>query len=379
MSDRSSSIKIIHIITSLFQGGAESALAKLVLYTQDNVENVVISLQGLGDYGELLMTNGIKVYHLDMPKGSLNPRKLVELYVLLRRETPDIIQTWLYHADLVGGVVGRLSGCKNIVWGVLSYDITARLIGMKTRAVIQLCALLSHFVPSRIVYCAKASIKKHTDIGYSKRKNDVICLGFDQAKIVAELKHPRYDFLSIGCVARWDPQKDHKNLLSALKLLDDQAVRYQCSLVGPGMVQSNENLLKIVDETGVDKKKIRFEGKVDNVFSAMKSFDVHVLPSIGEAFPNVLAEAMLCEVPCISTDVGDAKEIVGDTGWIVPHSAPDRLADAILLASFETQKPDVWTERKAKARRRIEDNFGIEKMIDSYRDLWCKIIDGFYQ
>ena len=369
-------VKVVHIITSLSQGGAESALARLVLYKQQHVENVVVCLQGMGDYGDLLISNGIKVHNIDMQKGAIKPRNIIDLYSLLRREQPDIIQTWLYHADLIGGLVGRLSGCRHVVWGVLSYDITTRLIGYKTRAVIQLCALLSHYIPSRIVYCARASIKKHTDIGYSKKKNNVIYLGFDYTTVEAGPTQRQHDILSIGCVARWDPQKDHRNLLSALKILENSGIRYICSLVGPGMVSSNEQLLKIIEQTGVDKHNISFEGKVDNVFKSMRRFDIHVLPSIGEAFPNVLAEAMLCEVPCISTDVGDAREIVGDTGWIVPHSDPERLAEAIIAASMEIQKPEAWSKRKADARRRIEENFGIEKMIDSYRDLWCRIIDG---
>ena len=80
-----------------------------------------------------------------------------------------------------------------------------------------------------------------------------------------------------------------------------------------------------------------------------KTCDVFVLSSQGEAFPNVVAEAMLAGLPCIVTDVGDAAEIVGDTGWVVPANNPQALAAAMRQAITAMADTDTWAARKAAA------------------------------
>ena len=89
------------------------------------------------------------------------------------------------------------------------------------------------------------------------------------------------------------------------------------------------------------------------------------------AFPNVLAEALACGTPCVTTDVGDAAVIVNNTGWVVPSKNPQVLAAAILDALEEkAHAPEAWKERKRKCRMRIVENFGIDKMIENYHRVW---------
>jgi glycosyltransferase involved in cell wall biosynthesis len=99
---------------------------------------------------------------------------------------------------------------------------------------------------------------------------------------------------------------------------------------------------------------------------------LHVLSSsFGEAFPNVLAEAMACGVPCVTTDVGDSAFILGETGWVVKPKEPETLANAIIQALQEKQTNNqAWLERKESCRKHILENFSIDKMINRYRFVW---------
>ena len=104
----------------------------------------------------------------------------------------------------------------------------------------------------------------------------------------------------------------------------------------------------------------------------MSELNLHILSSNSESFPNVVAEAMACETPCIVTNVGDAAHIVGKTGWVVPPENPLKLAKkmAKALSEIGTKK---WEKRCIQARNRIKKNFDIERMVKSYNIAWNKI------
>ena len=99
-------LKVCHVITGLGDGGAEAVLFRLCTHSS-RVENVVISLMGDGKYGKLLRERGISVYCLDLPKGKIRLGSIIQLYILFRNIKPDLVQTWMYHADLIGGVLAK--------------------------------------------------------------------------------------------------------------------------------------------------------------------------------------------------------------------------------------------------------------------------------
>jgi glycosyltransferase involved in cell wall biosynthesis len=112
-------------------------------------------------------------------------------------------------------------------------------------------------------------------------------------------------------------------------------------------------------------------GRRADVPALMNALDLHVLSSVGEAFPNVVAEAMASGTPCVVTNVGDAAEIVGETGWSVPAKDSAALASAVSTALQELEhQPQRWTERRLAARSRIVDNFSLEQMVVQYNKVW---------
>jgi glycosyltransferase involved in cell wall biosynthesis len=332
-----------------------------------------------GKYGPLLEDAGIKVYCLGMNPGKPSIRRFRELVGLIRAEGPDVVQTWMYHSDLLGGAAARIAGVKDVFWGIRHSTLEKGKAKRKTVAIAKLCALLSGFIPKKIVCCADKSLAVHRDIGYVESKLLVIPNGYDLSKfkideqsgscLRASLGVAPETFL-IGKVGRYDPCKDHNNLLSALSELNSSDIGFKCLLVGRGLTAENEELMAKIDELGLSDKVI-LGGPQTDIPAVMNALDLHVLASSSEGFPNVLAEAMACGTPAISTDVGDAGEIVGDLQLLCPSRDPQALGELVQAMYKEwSEKPYDWAERRTKCVEHIKNNFSIERMVSSYEKCW---------
>jgi glycosyltransferase involved in cell wall biosynthesis len=371
-------MNILHIITGLGGGGAAAVLYRLCR-TDTQHRHSVISLLDEGKYGPLLREVGVSVQCLEMPRGRVTLRGLLRLWRLLRQERPDVVQTWMYHADLVGGVLARLAGNRAVCWGIRHTNLEPDKSRRSTILVARLCARLSKWVPRRIVCCAHKAAEVHGAFGYDAKKLVVIPNGYelsvfqpnpeDRQRLRQEWSVVPTSLPLIGMVGRFDPQKDLAGLIAALERVAAAGVDFRCILVGPGMEESNADLRCWIESAGLTER-IHLLGLRNDIPAVMNALDLHVLSSFGEGFPNVLAEAMACGTPCVTTDVGDAALIVGDTGWVVPPSQPEALADAIIRALRTHQEQAAWSARCAAARSRIQENFSVETMAQAYGHVW---------
>ena len=370
--------KIIHIITGLNDGGAEAVLYRLCLSDKTS-RHIVISLMDEGKYGSMLKVAGVEVHCLNMPQGRITLSGLWRLFKLLRKHKPNVVQTWMYHADLIGGVVARLAGVKNIIWGVHHTTLVKGESKRSTILIAKLNAILSRFVPKKIIYCAAKSREVQEFIGFSESKGVVVPNGYNISDFQPSDEGwysfrkelcVDHDVFLIGHVGRFSPYKDYSSLFKAFGLVLEKEVNTQFVLVGTGLEYQNQELLDLIPSE-VYKNRFLLLGRRNDISSVMNGMDLFVLSSVTEAFPNVLNEAMACGTPCVTTDVGDAGVIVGDTGWIVDPRKPQQLADAIDSANKESQMDkQAWLARKNAARNRIVENFSIEKMVASYRQVW---------
>jgi glycosyltransferase involved in cell wall biosynthesis len=375
--------KCVHVTTGLSDGGAEAVLYQLCT-TSNSHQHIVISLMDDGKYGPLLREAGISVYALGMPRGRLVFAGLWRLWRILRRERPDLVQTWMYHANLVGGVFSRLAGIRAICWGIHNTSTEPALIGRSTFLVSRVCAILSRWIPCQIVCCAHRAVVTHQVIGYDAERCVVIPNGYDVARFRPDRVASRSvrQALSvsdthpcIGLVARFDRQKDHANLIAALARVSAVGWEFETLLVGTGMDTNNRMLMELIEVSRLSNS-VHLLGQRDDITSVMNALDLHVMSSVHEAFPNVLAEAMACGTPCVTTDVGDAALIVGDTGWVVPPRDPEALAGAVVEALRERQDAKRWAVRQAAARDRIADQFSLETMVSSYEHVWRRCLEG---
>ena len=371
-------MNIVHIITGLGDGGAEHILFKICKYDNDN-KHVVISLKGPGKYYSLLRKIGIEVYCLNIKFYSIY--KITLLIKKLRFLKPDIVQTWLVHADFLGGIAARFAGIKNILWNIRYSNIEIRKAKLTTILIIKILSILSYKIPKIIITVSKKAKKIYEILGYNKKIFKFIPNGYDFSVLKVD-KLEKINFKKkidikkkltlIGCVARYDPQKDHYNLLNALSIIKSKNIDFVCALVGFNINQNNIKLVSEIKRLGL-YKHIKLLDQTNNISEVMNGLDLHLLSSsYGEGFPNVVAESMACGTPCVVTNVGDSAFIVGKTGWVVPPKNSIKLAKAIEKAIYEigTRK---WSKRCVSAKLRIKEKFSISEMIALYNKAWLKV------
>jgi glycosyltransferase involved in cell wall biosynthesis len=373
--------RIVHIITGLSRGGAESILYRLTSATRTRWEVAVISLTDDGYFGERLRALGVAVLCCRMKPATQSLTGFLRLLRYLRRLRPQVVQTWMYHADLLGGVAARLLGLRAIVWGIRNMHLYQGRVSWSARAAAVLCAALSKRVPRLIVSCSAQAAAEHHRRGYAGDRMIIIPNGYDCIQLrrdaaAGERLRSAWGAESstflVGMVARWDPLKDHANLLAALQLLLQTDDQVRCVLVGPGMDASNRPLQELLQRHRLQSQVV-LAGARDDIAAIMSALDVHVLSSISEAFPNVVAEAMACGTPCVVTDVGDAAAIVGDTGWCVPPGNPAALSAALRAARARLTSGDPQPLRDA-CRARILRDFNSERMVKAYEAAWAQAL-----
>lgn len=371
---------VLHVITGLNDGGAEAVLYNLIR-AADAFEHRVISLMGPGKYGPLIEREGIGIDYVGLSPALPMPWKLSRLGRLVRRARPDVVQTWMYHADFLGGLAAWRAGHRAIVWGLHHSTLDRRGTKWTTRRLVGLNARLSRWLPRRIITCSQKGEAVHRAIGYPAGKMVVVPNGYNtdafspdaraRAAIRAEFGVAGGQLL-LGCVARYNPQKDHPNLIRAFAEVVRARPDARLLLIGPGLTEENGEIVALRAKLGLEES-VTLAGPRPDIPAIMNGLDLHVLGSaFGEAFPNVLSEAMACGTPCVATDVGDSAEILGDTGRICPPRDPAALAAAVLEMA-----PLAGDPAAAEAcRSRIVDRFGLDHMAASYQRVWSESLAG---
>ena len=341
-------------------------------------DQLVVSMTEGGTLLPEFLASGAKVQSLGMKRGLPDPRAISRLRRLLTDHRPDVVQTWMYHADLLGGLAARSTP---VVWSIHAVDIERAGLRFTTRMTRTLCARLSRRLPERIVYCAESAARFHTSLGYATDRAAVIPNGVDvdrfvpddgaKGSLLGELGLPSETEL-VGVVARFHPQKDHRTFARAAGRLVARRPQVHLVLCGRDVDPTNEELVGWLREEGVYEQS-HLLGERSDTPRILAALDVLVLSSAyGEAAPVVLMEAMSCATPCVVTDVGDSARIVGTTGSVVPTGRAQEIADAVdeHLGSAHEMK----VLRASQARQRVIDNYSIAACAAAYAGLYEELV-----
>jgi len=395
-------ISVLHLITTLDVGGAEIMLFKLLSGMDDKrFSNTVVSLTDSGPIGRRLSALGVPVYTLNMPRGRVNAaglvrlcRLIVRLCWLIVRIRPKILQTWLYHADLLGLIFGKLAKIPNICWNIRCSYMDLDKYRSSTRWAVRLSSRFSPF-PQAIITNSLEARRFHVGLGYKTKRWEVIPNGFDleefkpdphaKQRLLHELglcnnqkpqdgrkqgsdREKGKRFL-VGFIARCDPMKDHRTFFEAAALLLEQGRNGHFVLAGKGVTRENKDLAPLIPQGWSDH--FHLLGEREDIPGITAALDIASSVSLGEGFPNVICEAMACGVPCVVTDVGDAAFIVNNTGYVVPPR------DSLALTGAWKALVDLGEERRRElgllARKRVMDHFELSKVVKEYEDFYISL------
>lgn len=381
INKESTKIKMLHLITGLNTGGAEMMLYKLLSYIdRESFEVRVISLMDIGPVGRKIQELGVPVRALGMRRSVPNPLSLLRLVRWIRQDPPHYIQTWMYHADLIGGLAAKLTGGIPVIWGIRHSKLDPRSSKRTTFWIARACALLSRCLPARIVCCSEASRRIHMDLGYAGEIMTVIPNGFDLAtfkpdpearlSVRRELGIPEETPL-IGLVGRFNPQKDHHNFICAAACLNASMPDVHFMLCGEGVTRENPELVKWITAADISAR-CHLLGRREDIPRLTAALDIAASSSYSEGFPNVIGEAMACGVPCVVTDAGDSALIVGATGRVVPPGNPQALAEG--WSELIKMGPEGRSRLGSAARRRIEKLFNLPLIVARYEELYGDIL-----
>jgi glycosyltransferase involved in cell wall biosynthesis len=385
-------VKIVHVITDLSVGGAETMLVRLIRTSpRDGPQHVVVSLSSEAPLAERLVALGVEVRVLGMGRGVPSARLFRRLVQWLDELQPDIVQTWMYHADLMGGLATYaaqmmrwLRGARirrpALVWGIHHTDL--RLTGSSgtTRWIARACALMSSRVPDVIVCCAESAMSSHRQAGYCAQRMTVIHNGIDLERFRAnrvsretlrrslgiEANAPL-----VGIIGRYHPVKDYGTFIAAMRIVLDAMPQCRFVMAGEGLDPGNHELVALLDAARTSEA-CRLLGPQAEPEMLMAGLDVFCLSSRSEGLPTVIGEAMACEVPCVATDVGDTALLIGATGCLVPPEDPQALGCALCAMLNQSR-----AERAAlghTARSRILSLFSMEASWQRYEQTYISTL-----
>ncbi len=340
-------------------------------------ENEVVTLLKPGPMAQTLAHAGIPVTSMDVGRHLPNPAAQLALIRYLRAKRPAILQTWLYHADFFGSVAAFFAKPDHLIWNLRSSEIDHSGIPRSTRFLARVLAALSKW-PDAIVVNSQAGQWYHERIGYRPRRWLKIANGVDlerflprrneRATLRTRLGLPA-EATVIGLVARYHPMKDIETFLSAASLFQQDRENVKFVLCGDGLGPENMTLTALVRSLGLERNIVLL-GPRSDIEMIYPALDVLTLCSIyGEGFPNVLCEAMACDVPCVATDVGDSAAIVGDCGLIVPRRDAQAVAHA-----WQTLLEKPSQVRPASARSQIAARYSLQAMCAQYEAIYRSLV-----
>ena len=385
-------MRILHIISGLGVGGAETLLYRLAQVSRaTHAEHLVVSLSSVGIMGGKLQALGIEVRALGMSNGVPQPLLVRRLIDWIVEFSPDVVQTWMYHADLLGGFAARIarrmlasrtSDRFGLLWSIHQSEYPTFRSEPKLGVVAKCCAIGSSRIPDLIICCAETARANHVKGGYSPARMHVIHNGFD-----VESFKPRPEAGSnlrrllavdesapvVGIVGRYHEVKDYDNFIAAIARVHGQMPACRFVMIGHELNDDNRALQASLEKAGV-RAQCHLLGPRDDVQALVPGFDVFCLSSRSEGFPTVIGEAMACGVPCVATDVGDTAVLIGETGRVVPPRDPHALADGLLsvLSLSDEERRNIG----ALARSRIHSVFSIESTWQKYERVYAAVKEG---
>jgi glycosyltransferase involved in cell wall biosynthesis len=365
---------ILFLIRSLHAGGAERQLVTLArgLHSRGRFVQVATFYPD-GDLRHELVACGVPVMSLGKGGRWEMAAFTYRLVRLIRDERPAILHPYLPDANLLTGALRPLLPPLRLVWGARASNVDLARYDWVTRLAYGAARILAR-AADLIIVNSRAGEAYHREHGYPADRLRVVPNGIDtnhfrpdaagRQRLRAAWGVPPAAPL-VGIVARLDPMKDHNTFLEGAARLAARIPSARFVAVGGGSPEYERSLRQRAAALGLENR-LHWAGARNDMPAVYSALDVSTSTSIGEGFPNAVAEAMACGTPCVVTDAGDSAWITGELGEVVTPRDPDALADAWVRVIAQ---PAAWPSNKH--RERIVREFSVERLVtDTERLLW---------
>jgi len=365
--------RILFVTTGLAYGGAETQLKHLAIrLKQRGWEVTIASMLPPAAYVDELEAAGIRIYNLRMRRKVPDPRAILRLAGIIRREQPSIVHAHMVHANLLARVTRLMTSmpvlictAHNIIeggrWREIAYRLTDSLADLTTQV-------------------SQAGRDRYVRVGaVPKQKIRYIPNGVDTTRFYPDQSVRASVRQSLGisnefvwlAIGRLEPAKNYPAMLTAFKQVTKPNGNPLLLIVGQGPLRGE--LERLVSLYALDTQ-VRLLGIRQDIPQLLNASDAFVMSSLWEGMPMVLLEAAACARPIVATDVGGNREVVlhGKTGLLVPPQQPEALAQAMqhLMALSPAER-----EAMGQAgREHVLANFDLERIVDQWETLYLELL-----
>ncbi len=361
------SIKIIHIISSLEKGGAQGLLLEIIQnLDKPNYQHLIISLKAGNAYEAITQAQNINI--LSMNLTTLNLLKsLKDILRVINQFKPNIIQSWMYHADFLTIILKPFLNNLKIIWSFHH----AHPGKNKKRSIFlaKLCSKFSNIIPFCIIACSNITKKEHIEFGYSEKKILVINNGVDEKRFKYNPRiHLPKEQPVIGFIGRWHQIKGHETFIKAAKILNENIDAPKFIMIGSNLDNSNHDLLKIIESHGLCENIELFGEEEVDIRKYYEMMDIYICSSWSESFSLTIVESALQGIPIVSTDVGIIRDITDNDRLINKVGDSEGIAKSVMkLIDYEA---DVI---EAQLRNSFENAYGmfsLNRMLNEYEAIY---------
>jgi L-malate glycosyltransferase len=364
---------IVHIITSLKIGGAESLLVDFLEHPLSAQVNHQVIYFHDGPNRQRLEQLGIPVYQIKGIFCLYDPLFFIRLYRLIKRLKPDCIHSWLWSANIAGRVVGKLRAIpllNSFHLGVDQDGFLRNVIDRFTQQIPQRMVAVSDGVAHTMVQ--RLNLTKPERLTVIKNGIDVqkICTKSKKMAIVREELGLSKEHFVIGSVGRWIARKNYLFLIELFAQLYEHDTTMRLVLVGKG--EKRQVLHDQVKELGLSEAVIFVEGQP--ALGYYQLFDCFIQTSFKEGISIALLEAMSCSLPCIITEPLGVHEVIihEHNGLIVPSYNHD--AVCFELERLKNNK-QLGASLGDAAYQTLLHGFGLSPMVESYHKEYSQLIN----
>lgn len=375
IKEESNKLKIAYIVDSLDIGGAEIFLCDLLSELKEFFDIRVVVVKKSGPLEKRLDELGIPIITLSINNLFYFPIGIKKLLSFIQEFRPYIIHSWMYHSNFLTIFIHYLSKKEKIIWSIHNFNIELGMIKFKTKLVVKISKYFSNFIPRKIIFCSQSSKKTHLDIGFNRLNATLITNGIDLSKFSSATNEEYLsnsfgiskDKFIIGMIARFDVQKNHIGFIESLSYLKNEYDNFHCLIVGRGCDYSNRQLIDQIERFKLNDF-VTLAGERRDISEILSNINLFVIPSLGEAFPISLCEAMASSIPCIGNDVGDIRNMLGNNDLVIKAWDPMLFAKKILYLCLMKENEIVALGKSLQDR--AMSMFDIHSTVLDYKELY---------